>query len=485
MAECMKILFRNRLVILGITSLAGLGAAAVTYTHPRVYESRASLEVQDLSANFLNLQTTYPTAAPRTEADLYILTQAELLQQDSLLEEVAGRLGLPARPEYQPAAALLPNLREDIRIVRVKGTRILQIVCHARDAGVAAGLANTLAQTFIDLSRQDWQRGTRQTYQSLQAHIKSMEPDAFLAGGDEDVYDTILGQENDVRTAALAYRPAVRLVSPAEGAQRPKKPNVPLNLAIGLAGGLVVAIGTVMLREPAGLTLHEPRDGVTALPLPVLGYIPDAGCAGDIFQRQAHSPISEAFRGALTAMLCAGAPRTIVVTSSFGGEGKTTAACNLAIGLAEIGYKTVLIDAQSRGPRLHEIFNQSSDFGLSELLRPGIAIETLPVDAVVRRTGVPQLHLLPAGTYAMNSSRFLPSDGLLRLLRRLRDEFEFVIVDAPACLESAGARELSRCADAVVLVVRVNHTTAPAVQSAAELLQRDGARLAGLLLNRV
>ena len=172
----MRILRRRKATLLWITCLGVLVTVLVTSGQPHIYQSRALLEVQAFNEDFLNLRDIYPTATLSVDAGLYLQTQAELLQQDSLIEQVARKFHLERRPEFQPPASFLSKLRQDIRIVPVRNSRIIQIVCDARDAPLAADLANTLARTFIEQSIETRQRAARQTYESLRVQLEGLRP---------------------------------------------------------------------------------------------------------------------------------------------------------------------------------------------------------------------------------------------------------------------------------------------------------------------
>ena len=222
-AECMRILRRRKATLLWITCLGVLVTVLVTSGQPHVYQSRALLEIQAFNEDFLNLRDIYPTAASSGDAGLYVQTQAELLQQDSLIEQVARKFHLEGRPEFQPPPTFLSKLRQDIRIVPVRNSRIIQIVCDARDASLAADLANTVAQTFIEQSIETRQRAARQTYESLRLQLEELRPATsaarsarrgksgpdgarapFLATMDANrrLYEAMLQKANDARMAS-------------------------------------------------------------------------------------------------------------------------------------------------------------------------------------------------------------------------------------------------------------------------------------------
>jgi receptor protein-tyrosine kinase len=199
------------------------------------------------------------------------------------------------------------------------------------------------------------------------------------------------------------------------------------------------------------------------------------------------SGIAESFRTTLASVLAlrhnGDHPRTLLVTSPCAMEGKTTVVSNLGIALAQIGRKVLLIDADLRQPRLHKIFDQANSWGLSDLLREKNAVEDLPLEALVRRTSVPNLSLLPGGTSANNIFGLLWSSRMAGLLPRFGEEFEFILVDAPPCLEFADARIIGRYAEGLLLVVRAGNTQIANIHAVAQRLDLDGIRVMGVVLN--
>src|SRR5260370_19755789 len=296
--DCVRILRRRKATLLWITGIGALGALLITSRQPHVYQSRASLEVQAFNENFLALRDVYPTATSSFDAGLYVQTQVELLQQDSLIQEAARNLHLGERPEFQPPAGLVGNLRQHIRILPLRNSRIIQIVSDARDAQFAADLANTLDRTFIEHSIETRQRAARQTYQSLREQLDELrrellqpiaraaaklgaggrlDPGAREVDANRRFYEVMLQKANDARMASVVSQPNIRFIAPAEPAPRHYKPNLQLNLALGTLGGFVLAIGWVMLHEQNTPALHVPGEAGTFLALPELGAIPDDG----------------------------------------------------------------------------------------------------------------------------------------------------------------------------------------------------------------
>ncbi len=525
-AECLRILFLRKTTLLWITGMGALGAALITAGQTPVYQSRASLEIQAFNDNFLNLRDVFPAASLSTETGPYIQTQTELLQQDAVLDAAARTLHVERRPEFQPASKSLGKLRKDVRIVAVRNSRIIQIVADARDPVFAAVLANTVAETFIEQGIESRQRAARETYESLRPQVEEARHqlarqeargvaapgagrrrDSLTGEADENrrFYEAVLQKSNDARMASVVRQTNIRLAGSAVPASRPYKPNLPLNLAIGALGGLVLAIGYVMLQEQNTSRLRAPGEAGSYLALPELGAIPNDGAWGPtgakllhrgngrhpvervVLERQT-SRLSESFRCTLASILSAAGsgedPRILVVSSSRAGEGKTTVVSNLGIALAETGSKVLLIDGDLRRPRLHQIFNQENAWGLSDILRERDSIDNLPLTVLVKPTAISHLSLLPGGSSTEQLFGLLHSGRFAQLLPRFREQFDYVLVDTPPCLEFADARKMARCADGLVLVVRANFTDRRTAQAAVQRLECDGVRVTGVILNR-
>lgn len=516
LSECLRVLYRRKTSLAALTCFGVLTAAVVTLLQPRVYQARASLEVQPFNETFLDLRDVFPTDASKADAASYMQTQAELLREDSLLETVGRKLGLDHRPEYLDPKGLVHKLRDDIEITPVHSSRVIQITAEARNAALAADLANTLANTFIEQGIQERQKSAWQTYQSLLPQVEELRR-ADKTGADgvthaprseadvtHHIYDAVAQKAYRARLAAGLRLTNLRLASPATPPFVPTKPNVPLNLAIGIIGGLLLGAGFIMLQEQRKSVLRSPGEAETCLALPELGAIPQASrwtpfrvfsSSSSRDQPQVEraaleerTGLSESFRATAASILSArreaGHPRVLLVTSSQPMEGKTTIVSNLGIALAAISSKVLLVDGDMRRPRLHKLFDEANSWGLSDVLREKNAIDELPLDVLAKKTSIPHLYLLPSGAATDNIFGLLQSGRLSRLLPLFRQEFDYVLVDAPPCLEFADARIMAQYAEELLLVVRANYTDIRTVRSAVQRLRFDGVPPMGVILNR-
>jgi capsular exopolysaccharide synthesis family protein len=204
--------------------------------------------------------------------------------------------------------------------------------------------------------------------------------------------------------------------------------------------------------------------------------------------------LAEAFRSAMNSLLFSNGlgeqARVIVLTSPEAGDGKTTAATNLAVALAEIGRRVVLVDGDLRKPRLAEIFHLDCTGGLAKLLTEEDALSTIaletdqpPLSSFVHETLIANLFVLPTVATEKGISAKLHSRSMRTILKRLRLEFDVVIIDTPPMLHVSDARVLGWLADGVLLVFRSRKTTRESALAATECLLQDGIHVVGTILN--
>ncbi|HEX6533925.1 MAG TPA: polysaccharide biosynthesis tyrosine autokinase [Gemmatimonadaceae bacterium] len=197
--------------------------------------------------------------------------------------------------------------------------------------------------------------------------------------------------------------------------------------------------------------------------------------------RDARSVSAEAYRTLRTKLLFSRAIsslKTIVVTSPFAQDGKSTVAANLAVTFAQHGLRVLLIDCDLRRPTQHEVFQLPCEPGLTELLTgDGLVAGT------GRRTSVEGLSLITAGTLPGDPAELVGSTRFRDVLTRLQESFDVIVIDSPPVLPVADASILASLADGVLLVVRAGQTNRRAAQLAVQQLQEVEARILGAVLN--
>ncbi|MGE5627293.1 MAG: CpsD/CapB family tyrosine-protein kinase [Solirubrobacterales bacterium] len=195
------------------------------------------------------------------------------------------------------------------------------------------------------------------------------------------------------------------------------------------------------------------------------------------------SPISEAYKTLRTNMQFSSYDKqvqTIVITSSGPGEGKSTVSSNLAVVFAQSGHKTILIDCDLRRSKLHRIFQISNNKGLSNFLA-GQCNE----DEIINSTPVDNLSVIPSGTRPPNPSELLASNKMQSFLEKLKEEYQYIILDTPPVIMVTDAQVLSRYSEGVVLVICADQVDRGAAIRSKELLLKVNARILGVVLNKV
>jgi capsular exopolysaccharide synthesis family protein len=202
---------------------------------------------------------------------------------------------------------------------------------------------------------------------------------------------------------------------------------------------------------------------------------------GLVVASDVHSIAAEAYRLLRTNLLfslSSGSPRTVLITSAAPSEGKTTVAANLAIAFAQQGLRVLLIDADMRRGRLHDLFRLSREPGLSQVLAEEITLE-----AAVRPTPVTGLFMLTTGRLPDTPSELVGAGSMRRLLDQATREYGVVILDSPPVLAAADASVITSIADATIIVVRAGQTDQEEAQATIDQLTAVGGKVVGAVLN--
>jgi capsular exopolysaccharide synthesis family protein len=304
----------------------------------------------------------------------------------------------------------------------------------------------------------------------------------------QSLYLNLLGSLETVRLARLQNTPNIVQIEPASVPRSPIRPRPLQNTALAAAVGLMLAAGIAFLVEYLDDTLKTPEDVERLLGLPVLGFIAQMPYkrkeAEQVFvARQPRSPVSEAFRSLRTNLEFSAVERpicTILVTSAGPSEGKTTVAANLAAIFSQAKKHVVLLDADMRRPRIHRMFGMANRSGLSDLFLG----QDRPRNIGRGRQDLPNLVVVTSGGTPPNPAELLGSAKMDQILSEFHKHVDVVIIDTPPSLV-ADAQILAGKVDAVLLVIQPGKTHAAAARACLETLQRSGARIVGVVLNRI
>jgi len=332
----------------------------------------------------------------------------------------------------------------------------------------------------------------------------------------KQLYQGLLQRLKEAGVSAGLKASNIRIADPAEPPKKPVKPIILLNLALAAFLGLGLGVGAAFLQEHLDNTVKNAEDVERFLRVPALAFIPSVeslngrrGRVYGLFERsktltggrdapatalatrwhridlegQQHSALSEAFRNLRTSVLLSTAdhpPNSILITSAQPAEGKTTVATNLAISLAQLGQRVLLIDADMRRPDIHKLFGIQDNSGLVSYLAGQHDWR-----AVVHPTGLGSLDVVFCGPVPPNPAELLSAERMRTFVREAMVEYKFVVLDSAPLLSVADSRILASLVEGVMLVVKGGATPRELVQRA-EFHARDaGANVIGVVLNNL
>jgi capsular exopolysaccharide synthesis family protein len=250
----------------------------------------------------------------------------------------------------------------------------------------------------------------------------------------------------------------------------------------GLAAMALTCYGIALL-EFRHRRLNGPTDVDEGLGIRVLGVLPSTSLKALTGSSLVATQVAEAIdnvRATLMHDSSAGGRQVVMVTSSGTMEGNTVVASSLALSLARAGRRTLLVDGDLRSPSLHKLFSMPIEDGFSEVLRSEIDL----VDAI-KPTNNEGLYLLTAGVCNAEAIHALATDQPQAIFEKLRDQFDFIVIDAPPVLGISDSLSLGQYIDGAILTVLRDHSEIRKVYKAVEMLRGMGVRVLGSVVNGV
>lgn len=280
----------------------------------------------------------------------------------------------------------------------------------------------------------------------------------------------------------------VLIIDEARIPPRPAKPNRTLIVIIGLLLGAGLAVGYVFVKNYFDDTVKSPDD-IEKRKINVLAWIPpfESIMAGDhsvqfIVDKLPDSIPSEAFRALRTRIqfsrINTESLKTILITSSAPQEGKTTIAVNLAGSFAHSKKKVLLIDCDLRKPAVHKLFNRDKVPGLIDYL-----IGSAKLEEVLIKSDIPNLSFILSGTIPPNPAEMLDSQEMRNFLKKLRDQFDLIILDSPPVIAVTDSEILTSMVDGTILIVSSENTEIEMMERSVELIRRENTQFLGTVLN--
>jgi len=338
------------------------------------------------------------------------------------------------------------------------------------------------------------------------------------------LYNDFLSKTSQANIQRAEQFNNVRVIEPAEAPTGPTGPNRNQTILLAFFVSLALGIGLAYFMENLNTTIRTVEDVNRFTQLPLLAVIPSLTdilpngrrngigsngirsielksaamkAANSSFEplndipdkpvivdsMKMFSAAAEAYRMLRTSILLSTPgrpPKTMMVTSSQPGDGKTTTAFNIALALTQLKAEVVIVDCDMRKPRIHKLLQLTKSEGLSSLLANGGDLNKF-----ISRTPVPHLSVLPCGYVPPNPSELISSESMKELLRSLAERFDYVIVDSPPLFSVSDPIILSTLVDGVILVIKSGQSKSELVRRACQDLSAVGAKVLGVTLNNL
>ncbi|MCA9875337.1 MAG: polysaccharide biosynthesis tyrosine autokinase [Anaerolineales bacterium] len=487
------------LIILGVI-VAGAGAYIFSKNTTPVYRASSRLLIDEAPGS--NTGNDYSQVLfEQRLAQTYV----EILTTTPILQKTVEQLDLPLSPG---------QLRGKITVSAPQDTQIIVITVEDTDPARTAAIANALGNVFIAENQArdslryaepigNWQGRLNEigdTIQSLETQINELS----TAESAEDLalrsrletqlneaqirYTEAFNNLNQLQTDQAKENSNLVPIEPATVPGAPIRPRTVTNTLLAMVVGGMVALGLIFLIEYLDDSIKSPDQIMEDTGLTTLGAI--ANIKSDslpqtlVTQLTPRDPISEAYRVIRTNLSFSAVDeglRSVLVTSSSPGEGKSTTTANLAVVMAQAGKRTILVDSDLRRPVQHKIFETPNNFGLTT----AVLDSESSVIQHVQETKIPFLRIMTSGPIPPNPAELLSSQRMNQLVQELQSEADIVIFDTPPVLTVADASILSALVTGCLVVVDTGKTKRNTFIGAIERLQRTGGNIFGAVLNKL
>lgn len=337
---------------------------------------------------------------------------------------------------------------------------------------------------------------------------------ALLRGevsSEQQLYQTLLERAKEAGFASAMHASTIRVVDAAKPPVLASSPRTGAAAGSGLLLGSLFGLGFAFFKERNSSVFRVPGEAERFLGVRELGVIPAAAVDKDSldggtgagpsmlelipprlaalphWDKERFSVVAEAYRSATVSLLLSESTprqgRVYIVSSPNPGEGKTTVTSNLGIALSRSRLRVLVVDGDLRKPALHKALHVENGFGVRDLLRAGSDAGVQRVRLACRPTVEPNLFVLPAGQGSDEISALLNSPRAAGLIRRLRYEFDVVLIDTPPMLHMADARILATYVQGALLILRAGLTSREEATRARDLFAQDRIRVIGTILN--
>ena len=468
-------------------------------------------ELADKNAQFSNLQQRLRLSPQQAYAVGLVSESPGIQETVNELQTVQSQLAI-ALTRYREGHPQIEAIRSQeqalLRLLQQRVSLTLggtdQVALPADDLQ-AGELEQGLILEFLQLDAE--KSGLQQQIQELAASQSARRSRANLLPGLErqqrelerklnaaqTTYETLLDSLQQAQVLENQKVGNARVIALADVPEESVLPSIKLYLLAGGVLGALLGIAAAFIADLLDQSVKSVKHGQTLYDYPLLGVIPNWRKRKPSRSRELEAPrilvgerhgvpVAESYRSLqanLKFSYLDGPLKVIAVTSAVGGEGKSEVAANLALTLAQLEHRVLLIDADMRSPIQHHVWDVANLRGLSNFVARQVPLK----EAIIRKQS--HLHLLTAGSIPPNPLAIIDSKHMLALLDVCRQTYDYVIIDTPPLLGLADTLTLGRISDGVLLTLRPSVVDVPSIKAARGILDQSNQRVLGIVANGI
>lgn len=437
-------------------------------------EQSLELQVSEIESQLGQLETNIEQRSDQSVEEQRLAAEAKKIELEQQIFTLQGEIARLEQdiddltPKSLPSELPPPLTMEQRNLMNEKRTELAQ----------KQFLLDLAQETYFSLVLNDNPPVAASSTESLeQANLELY----------RQLYSTLQSNYEAVRLARLQNTPNVVQVDKATPATTPTQAGPIRYIILGAVIGLLITGAIAFTLEYMDDTLKTPQDIASVLGLPVVGYVVNESAVvkhegTPYVSAHPRSPMAETFRTLRTNLEFASVDKplkTILITSPGSSEGKTTVASNLAAVMAQANKRVILLEGDLRRPRVHHALGMTNQVGLSDVFRGQMDIRD-----VARYSKVKDLAVITSGNLPPNPAELLGSVRMTQILARLVDSASVVVIDSPPFVVT-DSTVLAAKVDGVLLVIQPGKTHAEAARTMLAQLNRAGAHVVGVVLNRV
>ncbi len=536
--DYLYILKRRRWIVLSFCIITTVVVTIASFVMTPLFRATATIIVEGEDTDILKSTESSSAAVSFDIFENYIQTQMTIILSRNVAGKVFNEFKLGELKSYKNNSDPVKTfIKSNIELERLKGTRIIKISIYDPEPQRAADMTNRLAEIYsqenlmrraLTVIRNQRMSSLNAEYLRLQSKLdtlsnqygpkhpemialkeeirmmaKRMQSEKLAAQNslakpinseEQQMLEDILLQiqENSVMSSSRMNN--VMIADQAVVPTRKDRPKRLLNMLIGFVGGLVGGIFFAFVVNYLDDTIKTDEEVKRYLGKSVVflgSLFSEKHKAGNSTERtnidqlvhlQSNSPSAETYRLVRMGILWFASKdnpiKDFAVLSPGPGEGKTTVASNIAIALSQVNHRVLLVDTDIRRGRLHESHGVSNDKGLGQYL-----MGSLSIDAVIKKTEIPNLSLVTCGESVIDSSQLLSSKKMAEFIQETRKRFDMVVYDTPPVVLISDTSILISQIDSTLLVIRSGTTTIRMFSKALEIIKESKTRLIGVVMN--